>query len=52
MHRVAWNLAPAGGFGGGARAETPPIVGSYTVRLTVGARTLTQPITIRPDPRR
>jgi len=52
MHRVAWNLAPAGGFGGGARAETPPIVGSYTVRLTVGARTLTQPITVRPDPRR
>ena len=52
MHRVAWNLTPAGGFGGGARAETPPIVGSYTVRLTVGARTLTQPITIRPDPRR
>ena len=52
MHRVAWNLAPAGGFGGGPRAETPPIVGSYTVRLTVGARTLTQPITIRPDPRR
>ena len=33
------------------RAETPPIVGSYTVRLTVGARTLTQPITISPDRR-
>jgi photosystem II stability/assembly factor-like uncharacterized protein len=52
MHRVAWNLAPAGGFGGGGRAETPPIVGSYTVRLTAGGRTLTQPITVRPDPRR
>ena len=52
MHRVAWNLAPAGGFGGGGRADTPPIVGSYTVRLTVGARTLDQPITVRPDPRR
>ena len=50
MHRVAWNLSPAGGFG--ARAETPPIVGSYTVRLTAGGRTLTQPITVRPDPRR
>jgi len=52
MHRVPWNLAPAGGFGGGGRAEPPLIVGSYTVRLTVGARTLTQPITVRPDPRR
>ncbi len=52
MHRVAWNLAPGGGFGGGGRAEAPPIVGSYTVRLTVGTRTLTQPITVRPDPRR
>ena len=52
MHRVAWNLAPSGGFGGGERAESPPIVGSYTVRLTVGGRTLTQPITVRPDPRR
>ena len=50
MHRVAWNLAPAGGFG--ARAETPPILGSYTVRLTAAGRTLTQPITVRPDPRR
>jgi hypothetical protein len=53
MHRVAWNLAPAGGFGGGGnRVEAPPIVGSYTVRLTVGSRTLTQPITVKPDPRR
>jgi photosystem II stability/assembly factor-like uncharacterized protein len=52
MHRVAWNLAPAGGFGGGGRAEAPPVVGTYTVRLTVGTRTLTQPITVRPDPRR
>jgi hypothetical protein len=52
MHRVAWNLSPASGFGGGARAETPPIVGNYTVRLTVGGRALTQPITVRPDPRR
>jgi hypothetical protein len=53
MHRVAWNLAPAGSFGGGGnRVEAPPIVGSYTVRLTVGSRTLTQPITVKPDPRR
>ena len=52
MHRVAWTLASAGGFGGGRGAETPPIVGNYTVRLTANGKTLTQPITVRPDPRR
>jgi hypothetical protein len=54
MHRVAWNLAPAGGFGGGGggRADTPPIAGTYTVRLTANGQTLTQPITVRTDPRR
>jgi len=58
MHRVAWTLTPAGGFGGGGggggggRTEAPPIVGTFTVRLTVGSQTLTQPITVRPDPRR
>jgi hypothetical protein len=55
MHRVAWTLAPAGGFGGGGfgrGAEQPPIVGAYTVRLTAGGKTLTQPITVKPDPRR
>ena len=54
MHRVAWNLAPPGGFGagGGGRTESPPIVGAYTVRLTASGRTLTQPMTVKPDPRR
>ena len=56
MHRVAWTLTQAGGFGGGgggaARVEAPPIVGTYTVRLTVGSQSLTQPITVKPDPRR
>jgi photosystem II stability/assembly factor-like uncharacterized protein len=55
MHRVAWNLVAPGGFGGGGgfgRADTPPIAGSYTVRLTAGGKTLTQPITVKPDPRR
>jgi photosystem II stability/assembly factor-like uncharacterized protein len=53
MHRVAWNLSPGSGFGGGGRgAETPPIVGTYTVRLTANGKTLTQPITVKPDPRR
>ena len=58
MHRVAWSLQPAGGFGGGGGGggrgggEAPPIVGNYTVRLTANGQTLTQPITVRPDPRR
>ena len=56
MHRVAWNLTPAGGFGGGGggrgAAEAPPIVGNYTVRLTANGKTLTQPITVHPEPRR
>jgi photosystem II stability/assembly factor-like uncharacterized protein len=55
MHRVAWTLTPGGGFGGGGfgrGAEVPPIVGTYTVRLTANGKTLTQPITIKPDPRR
>jgi hypothetical protein len=52
MHRVAWNLSPSGGFGGGGRVEATPIAGTYTVRLSVGTRTIEQPITVRPDPRR
>jgi hypothetical protein len=55
MHRVAWNLVAPGGFGGGGgfgRNDAPPIAGSYTVRLTAGGKTLTQPITVKPDPRR
>jgi photosystem II stability/assembly factor-like uncharacterized protein len=57
MHRVTWNLTPAGGgFGGGGGgrggAEAPPIVGNYTVRLTANGKTLTQPITVRAEPKR
>jgi photosystem II stability/assembly factor-like uncharacterized protein len=52
MHRVAWMLTPGGGFGGRGGAEPAPIVGNYTVRLTANGQTLTQPITVRSDPRR
>jgi hypothetical protein len=64
MHRFVWDLhaAPSGG----GRGE-PPISaiihdtparegewmppGVYTVKLTVGGRTYTQPLVVRPDPR-
>jgi photosystem II stability/assembly factor-like uncharacterized protein len=56
MHRVAWSLAPRGGFGGGGGggrdADAPPLTGTFTARLTVGTKTLTQPITVRAEPRR
>jgi photosystem II stability/assembly factor-like uncharacterized protein len=40
---------PGGGGGrGGAQGLQP---GDYTVRLTVDGKTLTQPVTIKPDPR-
>jgi photosystem II stability/assembly factor-like uncharacterized protein len=58
MHRVAWSLVQPGGFGGGGGGgggggrDTPPIAGTFTARLTVGTQILTQPITVRADPRR
>jgi photosystem II stability/assembly factor-like uncharacterized protein len=54
MHRVAWSLVQPGGFGGGGGGgrDMPPVVGTFTARLTVGTQILTQPITVRPDPRR
>jgi hypothetical protein len=56
MHRVVWSLVQPGGFGGGGGGgggrDVPPLVGSFTARLTVGTQILTQPITVRPDPRR
>ncbi|MBM3808885.1 MAG: sialidase [Acidimicrobiia bacterium] len=40
---------PAGGFGpGGLSVLQPP--GNYTVRLTIGGRDYTQPLTVRKDP--
>jgi hypothetical protein len=56
MHRVAWSLVPRGGFGGGGGggrdADAPPLTGTFTARLTVGTKTLTQPVTVRAEPRR
>ncbi|HTX77553.1 MAG TPA: hypothetical protein VMD29_15195, partial [Terracidiphilus sp.] len=49
--KPAGTPAPAaapGGFGRSAPVLEP---GDYTVRLTVDGQTLTQPVTIKPDPR-
>ena len=62
MHRWVWDLRPtpparpAGGGGGGGggvfgagRPTTLP--GTYTVRLTVGGQSYTQPLRVKADPR-
>ncbi len=67
MHRWVWDLRgmpPAGGVGRGARGggggggggfgrgggpSAQP--GTYTVKMTVGEKTYTQPLTVKPDPR-
>jgi photosystem II stability/assembly factor-like uncharacterized protein len=60
MHRWIWDLRPTppprpagGGGGGGFFGRNAPLVlpGVYTVRLTVGAKTLTQPLVVKMDPR-
>ena len=60
LHRWVWDLRgtpPAGGRGGrggggfgrgGAPLSQP---GTYSVRLTIGGKILTEPLTLRPDPR-
>ena len=66
MHRFIWDLhgSPSGR---GGRGGEPPIsavymdtpvnegawmpAGSYTVKLTVGGQSYTQPLTVKPDPR-
>ncbi|MEZ5317840.1 MAG: hypothetical protein R2752_10605 [Vicinamibacterales bacterium] len=56
MHRVVWSPRGGGrGFGGGGRGGRgggAPTTGTFTVRLTAGGRTFTQPLVIQPDPRR
>ena len=65
MHRFIWDLhGPAGGGRGGGPAisaiymDTPNgeglwlPAGSYTVKLTVGSQTYTQPLVVKPDPRK
>jgi photosystem II stability/assembly factor-like uncharacterized protein len=59
MHRWIWDLRPtppprpAGGGGGGFGRGGAPLVlpGSYTVKLSVGGKSFTQPLTVRADPR-
>ena len=61
MHRWTWNLRPpppadTGARGGGAdvfggRGVPPVLPGTYTVRLTVGGKQLTQSLRVKPDPR-
>jgi len=60
MHRWVWDLRPTppaprtggggggGGFGRGAALALP---GRYTVKLTVGGKSYTQPLTLKMDPR-
>jgi photosystem II stability/assembly factor-like uncharacterized protein len=61
QHRITWDLRPApaagggrGGGGGGGRGGGAggPLTGTFTVRLTANGQTLTQPLTVRPDPRK
>jgi len=62
MHRWIWDLRPTppprpagggggggGGFGRGGAALVLP--GTYTVRLTVGGKSYTQPLLVKMDPR-
>jgi photosystem II stability/assembly factor-like uncharacterized protein len=64
LHRFVWDLrrAPAeggrgrggrgGGAGGGGRGGAPMSgPGSYTVKLTVNGKSMTRPLTVKPDPR-
>jgi photosystem II stability/assembly factor-like uncharacterized protein len=62
MHRWTWNLRPpppsdSGARGGGGAAVfggrgVPPVLpGTYTVRLTVGGKSYTQPLRVKADPR-
>ena len=61
MHRWIWDLRPTpppprpagapGGGGGGFGPRPTVLPGNYTVRLTVGSQTYTQPLVVRRDPR-
>ena len=67
MHRWVWDLRPTpqapsaggggggaggGGGGGGGFGNRPTVLpGNYTVKLSVGGQSLTQPLVVKPDPR-
>jgi hypothetical protein len=55
-HRWVWDLRPTPtgggrGGGGGFRGGAPMLTGNFTVRLTAGGQTFTQPLVVKPDPR-
>ena len=50
QHRVVWSAG--GGGRGGRGGGAGPATGTFTARLTVDGQTYTQPLTIKPDPRR
>lgn len=59
MHRFVWDFRPqppaagAGRPGGAGRGGAAPVLpGRYVVRLTANGVTVTQPLNVRPDPRR
>ena len=60
MHRWIWDLRPTppprqtggGGFGGGGRGGAATVLpGVYTVRLSAGGKSYTQPLVVKMDPR-
>jgi photosystem II stability/assembly factor-like uncharacterized protein len=62
MHRWIWDLRPTppaptgtggggGGGGGGFGSRATVLPGKYSVRLTVGGQSYTQPLVVKPDPR-
>ncbi|MDQ3523327.1 MAG: hypothetical protein M3434_13485, partial [Gemmatimonadota bacterium] len=55
MNRFVWDLAHPGSWSENAqrsgRGGPLAVPGTYTVRLSVGDRTMTEPLTIRMDPR-
>src|SRR5437867_10991035 len=58
MHRVVWRpvapaepAGPGAGGGGPRRGGGARLTGTFTARLMVNGRVLTQTFTVRPDPR-
>ena len=63
LHRFVWDLRPAppeggrgrggrGGGGGGGRGGLPPVAaGTYSVKMTVNGKSVTQPLIVKRDPR-
>lgn len=57
QHRWVWDLRPTppatpqGGGGGGGFRRQPTLTGTFTVKLTAGGKSYTQPLVVTPDPR-